>query len=355
MLMAGASFGFSCGSPSSTPQDASTEADASLSSPDGGSEDGFGPNSTNVEAAIVLVDGIGDATMQLTNDAGAIPFDDVRVCIFDSSNHPLTKYAVPDDTPIPQTNYPGVSLGRGADLGSFAAGAVTIDVFSAGDLQSDAAWETNRTAYECTAIACNGGACRLHGEFNTALVAGMNVIALGNDAATGHVNLSNAHFDDIPYAGGPNELYGTVVDFSGWHVPNRVAVSYGDWTAAVDAGTGTSIVDPLGTLVALSPKLIGSLASYDAIGLQFVAYGNGKPVDAFGESLDSIAYVSNPNVDPITFYGARANFVFALVGDPSNATSVLANGGRDPSFDRIGLHVIAIPYAPPVPLPPADE
>ncbi len=314
-----------------------------------GAADGFGLGAT--EPAIVFVDQIVDGTMELAGDAGVASFDDVRVCIFDSTNQPLTKYAIPDDVPMPQTNYPGISRGRGVDLGSFATkGSVTIDVFSAGDLQSDASWSTSRDAYECVAMACSQGAtCQSYESFSVSLTSNVNVLALGDDSATGHVKIAQTNFTDVPFGAPPGNLVGTVANFSGWHDTNNVDVVYGDWTST--SGTSTTIKNPLAPVLADPPAQIAVLTTYDDIGLRFDAFSGGQLFDHFGQSLDSIAFVSNPNVDPITFFAVRSNFIFALVGDPNDPTSVQANGGRDITFDRRGLHVVAIPYATPAPLP----
>jgi len=324
-------------------QDAATDT----ATPDASSPKGTDASTnTPMGASIVLVDQILDSTMLLADDAGAVVFDDVRVCVFDASNQPLTTYAMPDDAPMPFTNYPGVSRGRGADLGSFPVGAVTIDVFSAADLQADATWAQSRSSYTCAAIACaQGGTCRQFGSFDVTLAEGVNVLALGDDATSGHVKIAQAAFADVPFAGAPGELFGTVVNFSGWHDGNEVRALYGDWLN--ETGTPTTLADPLAPHSAASPQKIATLTTYDDLGLRFDEISGGQPFDHFGQSLDSIAFVSNPNVDPITFYAVRDNFVFALVGDPNDPTSVLQDDGRDVSFDGRGLHVVAIPYATP--------
>jgi hypothetical protein len=307
--------------------------------------------------AILLVDGLGAGAATATNGA-ALTLDDVRVCVFDSNDKPVTTYAKPDDTPMPFANYPGVRLGRGVDLGSYAipdSGVVTIDVFRAEDLSDDAVWSTSRQNYTCASIACNSGpSCKTHAEVSVTLGDDVNVVALLDSTSDGGVGIEarNAIFLDPNYNGAPGSLYAGFVDFSGWHSGEMVAAKRYDDMG--DAGPlVTSLVDQLQPDVATMPALVTDdvASSYDGAGIRFEANGG---ANVFSQSFDSIAYVTNPTLDPPTFYGIRENFVFALVGDPADATSVLNDGGRDPGFDGRGLHFIAVPYASPEPMPASD-
>jgi hypothetical protein len=299
--------------------------------------------------AMVLVDGLVNGTATDTTGA-AITLGDVRVCIFDSTGTtPLTQYAKPDDTPMPLANYPGARRGGGVDLGSFLATTpttVTIDVFRAADLAGDAVWQPKRAAYTCTNISCDTGSlpCVPHARFSATLDDDVNVIGLVD--GTSGVEAHSSFFPDKPFNGAPGSIYGGVVNFTGFGAGSSVSATYADLGDA-GSSTGGTLISVNVTSDASAPVPVTStVASYDGDGIRFDATDAGA---SFSQSLDSIGYVTNPTLDPPTFWSVRANFVFALVGDPNDPTSVLSNGGRDPAFDGRGLHVTAIPYASPEP------
>ena len=170
----------------------------------------------------------------------------------------------------------------------------------------------------------------------------VNVVALVDKS--GDVGLVQRSFGDVVYNGGPSSIYGTVLDVSGWQSSATVSVSYGDPTKS----GGLALVATLNPQATVPPVQIAKdLTGYEDVGIRFDAAGVDGGGARFGQSLDSIAYVSNPAVTPPAFFDVRENFVFALVGNPADTTSVLQNGGRNPTFDGAGLHIVAIPYATP--------
>jgi hypothetical protein len=316
----------------------------------GGGTDAF--SSQSLEPSIVLVDGL---VLGAANDTAGKPLtlDDVRVCLHNGSNGAaITPHALPDAMPMPLTNYAGVQRGGGIDLGNVAVASVRVDVYSAADLASDAAWVDSKTrqTYECQTMSCNTGSlpCRAHASFTVTLTPQINVLALVDDEVAG-VKVARASFDDVPFAGAVNDLWGTVMDFSGWHKGSPVGAFFGNFTDG--SGQSDTIANPL-VAAPSAPAKIGSLGTYDGAGVRFDSFSGQQPFDRFGQSLDSIAFVSNPAVSPPDFYGVRENFVVALVGDPTDPASALVNGGRNPKWDGRGLHIVAVPYATQRPAPP---
>jgi hypothetical protein len=316
--------------------DAASEANNSL---DDGGTLAFTPSLVLVDALVV-----GSATWA----QGAFQLDDVRVCIHDQNADAktfLTDHAQPYDRVIPLTNYVGLQNGSGIDLGPITAAAIDIDVYPASLLQGDAAWAPN-DSQTCAKIACTdkGPTCVPHVRWSLALSGTVNVVALVDDTGGTGVKARVASFVDHAFDGQPNHIFGTVVDLSDWHSGETVGAYYGDWQTP---GSGAALAVPLSKDTAASPMPIATTSAYEDVGLRFDETGT-KP-DTFGQSLDSIAFVADPTVTPPTFYGVRENFVFALVGDPTDASSVNAQGGRNPQFDRKGLHIAAVPYATPQP------
>jgi hypothetical protein len=339
-----------CGAEGPQSHPDASDADVKNNGPDGGEgppEAGFNA----VVPSLVFIDGLVSGFA--TNTFGQpLQLADVRVCVFDvGKNAYITQHAAPYSTPMPLTNYPGIRQGSGVDLGA-ASSQVRIDVFSADDLSGDAAWSPD-TQLVCQQIACNkqGVPCKAHVSFPVTLGGDVNVVALVDDNTDGGVgvNVATASFEYKNYAGDPGSLWGTVIDFSTWHASETIGAFYGDWQTG--AGDDVQIANPLFKNKGLPPQQItGAIASYETQGIRFDQFSGQQPFDRFGQSLDSIAYVANAAVSPTVFYDVRQNFVFALIGDPNDPTSVLANGGRDPQFERTGLHIAAIPYAQPKPL-----
>ncbi len=336
---------FACSQTPSQPVEAGAPFDAApevnISNGEGGPQVSYVPSLVLVDALVV-----GSATWPL----GPFQLDDVRVCIHDQSADEmtfLTAHAQPYDRVIPLTNYVGLQNGSGIDLGAITTPAIDIDVYPASLLRNDAAWAPNDSE-TCAKISCTdkGPTCVPHVRLSLTLSDTVDVIALvddtSGDGGTG-VKARAASFVDQAFDGKPDQIFGTVVDLSDWHAGETVGAYYGDWQTS---GAGAPLAVPLLKDSAASPTPIAmTIDSYEKLGLRFDETTE-QPFDTFGQSLDSIAYVADPTVTPPTFYGVRENFVFALIGDP-NDTTVIAQGGRDPQFDRKGLHVAAIPYATP--------
>ncbi|HEY2368897.1 MAG TPA: hypothetical protein VGH87_21020, partial [Polyangiaceae bacterium] len=225
-----------CGSENWPETEAGPNPDGGLSEASfDGPPDGTFPNST--ASSLVFVDGlvIGDATGV---DGRILELGDVRVCVYDNGAKKfISPHALPYDTPMPLTNYPGIRQGSGLDLGSVSA-SVQLDVYSTAGLESDAAWSP--TSNTCDVMNCTtvGPPCVAHVSFPLTLSAGVNVVALvddpGADAGFG-VKTEQTAFVDAPFGGGPSSLWGTsIASFAHWHDGAQITAVYDDFTS--DAG-----------------------------------------------------------------------------------------------------------------------
>lgn len=303
----------------------------------GGPDAGMTPPNPNgpFRPALVFVNGLvkGTATTSLT-------LSDVRFCIENVTPHPL-----PDDHPMPLANYPGVGVGQGVDLGplqGLPTGTVTLDVFNAQDLSSDASWTSTRL--DCPAITCDptsGPPCRAHVSLQVDLAQAVNLVVLTDDSQQQSVKLSTTPLDGT-YTGTPSKLRAQVADFAGWHAGDEVTADFGQLppqsapTAVLSTSLGTGTPSPTATLDVLNE-------SYEGYGVWVTQVSDGAPGDTFAQSLGSIQWVSDPITAPSTFYDIRENFALLLVGDPNNR--LLSTNGRDPAFDGRALHFVAVPFA----------
>jgi hypothetical protein len=297
---------------------------------------------------LVFVDGVVDGTTQSTSGL-FLELGDVRVCVFDVAKSAfVTQHPLPYDAPMPLTNYPGLRQGTGMDFGTQPT-QVRLDIYSAtGGLETDAVW--SQTSHTCLNDECDGGGppCFPHVSLTVTLDLGVNVVALVDDPSAdggATVKLLKATFADKTFAGAESSLSGTVVNFSGWPAGGAIGAFYGD--PSTDAGADTTISSSLAADTSPPPDQIAANigGDYDTHAIYFDQLQ--QPFERFGQTLDSIAYVANAAVSPTVFYDVRENFVFALVGDPNDTSGVQLNGGRNPQFNRRGLHIAAVPYATP--------
>ena len=318
-----------CGAANPSSSDAGRD---DAGTPEAGFGADAGPNPRAFWPSVVLIHG-ATADSAPSSAGGTLNLADMRVCIYDSvKNQPLYPYALPDKSPMPLASYPGVRRGGGIDLGGFGfKGDVDVYVFSANDLSGDAAWEPDaqRTGYDCNTITCENDQkpCYPHVKLHASISG--DVAALGVVDGTTGLQALAVQLEETPYSGAPGSLHGAFVALSAWHAGESLSALYDTGPAIGPLPTGAQLVTD-------------QIASYETDDVSFVA-----PTDQFTQSLDSIAFVSDPTLAPPDFYGVRENFVFALVGDPAATQSVQQNGGRDPAFDGKGLHVAAIPYGTP--------
>jgi hypothetical protein len=263
------------------------------------------------EPSLVLVNGL--------IDAGQTGLDDIRVCI-DSR-----QYALPDAVPMPMSNYPGIGRGTGVDLGA-AAYSVTLRVFRAVDLRTDAAWSTRTTCTSWESMA----------TFTTLtlnLGGGPNLVVLVDDPnGTGGIG---ARIGSLPqdYAGGKDSLQMVPAEFSTFAKSGstlHVLVN------GIELGSGASGV------LAPIPYALSTLGpSFDATKVRFERRGADAATVFFEQTLGSAQFLADPTTTTASYFDRRSNYAFVLLGD---ATNPVAADAKDLQFNGKGLHVVAVPY-----------
>ncbi len=230
---------------------------------------------------------------------------DVVVCPTGAA--PLS-VALPTTGTIALTNYPGIARGRGVDLGrvDFSAG---VEVYSA----SDVANQQDRT---CGALQLKP---HLHVDLTTTSLGGPSVIVLLDQA----VGKAVARRIAISVKAEP--------------VPDHVVAHF----AAAPAGsvapdltvTGDGLSAQVGTPSASTAVVMPAHADY------VVTFKDAAKF-SYSQSLGSIQRVSDPTTEPGAFYSPRTQFLFILLGDPSDRyTEKLP---RDVTGKE--LHVAAVPF-----------
>ncbi len=271
---------------------------------------------------LVVVNGLDQALLALSDT-------DVRVCLGTSSKD----YPLPDDPakPMPLSNYPGIPLGGGVDLGSHVLPS-TIYIVSA--VAQDQNFPGGTAVTSCDKIISDSGAAArpyLVASVPTQSSNAFVVVLL--DGPTGAAAAS-APIDSKTY--GPGSDAGVTV--------NAQLGAFGPWARQgvfaelvdpSDASTPLTVFD--GGSVAPDASIPIALPSFTDRALRFTSAG--AVPGSFSQSFQSIQAVSDPTTSPEVFYGVRSNFLFLALGTPQ------PDGGA-PSFGGRGLHVVAIPYVP---------
>ncbi len=241
---------------------------------------------------LVVVNGITEAK-------GA--FDGVVICIGKGTAQPRTI--------MPLTNYAGIPVGGGADFGGKLIGKITLDVFDAASAanQSDCGSLTNGQAHASIPVDVK--------------TVGTTVVTLVTDAAK------------------PMKLGSRVIQYNGDSPskPGYVTAHFAN-LSAVSGGVKLSI----------EGQPMADLLSNTEVSARFeVKYG--PQVELLVESstgnvtqrLESVQYASDPTSTPDAYFGVRASFLFALVGDPQVGFDASA-----PAKDLTGreLHLVAVRY-----------
>lgn len=245
-----------------------------------------------------------ESTVVLVNALTSDAIGDVRVC-----PAPSNALAVPS-APVALTNYPGLGRGRGVDLGKFDVSG-GIDVFSA------------------AAIKDKVGNCG----------------TLRNGNTYTHVTVP-------PVGKGPVAIV-LVDDAKGAVTAKVVALGVGvtptsDQVAAQFAFAGTGLtattltltfqsVSAQGGTAAASPGFLLEKKNFDAS----VEVSDGASF-TYSQSLASIQYVSDPTTDPATFFDPRTQYLFVLVGDPTDPYTAYKSPDKLTGRE---LHVTAVPFA----------
>jgi hypothetical protein len=131
-----------------------------------------------------------------------------------------------------------------------------------------------------------------------------------------------------------------------------VSVTYGPLDAGLSQTLGAALqLGRIGPLSSLT--LPASPADYtnDGVTVALVA-SDGTVAQSLWLPLATVARLSDPSQLPESLFHSPANYLFAVVGDPTAPEQLtLPDGGPNPAYDGRGLHVVAIPTTDP---PPGD-
>ncbi len=250
-----------------------------------------------------LVPAAFQSTVVLVNALTSDAIGDVRICPKDSK-----ALAVPSNRPIALTNYPGLARGRGVDLGIFDLSG-GVDVFSA------------------SAIKDKSGDCG----------------TMRNTSTFTHLAITPAS--------GPSALV-LVDDAKGVITAKQIALTVGatptsDEVAGQFAFAGTGLTATQLTMTFQTAKAQTGTSAASSGFLLPKSYGDKVHVSddsatfTYDQTLASIQYVSDPTTDPVTFFDPRTQYLFILVGDPSEPYSAYKAPeqltGRE-------LHLAAVPF-----------
>ena len=268
----------------------------------------------------------------LDQSLGALSDDDVRVCLGTGpGDRPL-----PEDPthPVPLSNYPGIPLGGGVDLGQYLAPS-TIYVISA-KLQKDN-YPGGPAQVACNEILSPGASAKPYLAVSVPPGSGQaRLVVLLDDTSDGGAAAAAATLDEATYD--PDDagaaVHAQLGAFGPWARQSVTvdSVDPTDASASLAAFDGGSVAPPQSLLVDVSP--------FDGRALRFSSAG-AVPSELV-QSFQDIQSVSDPTTSASVFYGQRANFVFLALGAPGAADAAAA----PPSFESRALHIVAIPYVP---------
>jgi hypothetical protein len=331
---------------------------------DGGqTRDGAGADASPPEAG----NGVHHARLVAVHASADLP--DVRLCFQVNgqySSDPRLDHPLPDDTnpPMPKSNYPGLQAGgafRVPDLGALAGKSVTVTVIDANRISSGQ-WATAK----CEELVCNsGGYClsATKGDYftmpelpSTTLAANQTyLLVLDGCAGTGGTQAQCGS----DYAGTNNlkalaiETADGFTDVGGSAFPVQVAqLSHaldGLQVSAKADATQLALQLAFGQVAPALPASVAFPPTVDGWGQKtFDVQVTGGEAGATGPLVDSYAsvqYATDPTQLPDQYFTTRANFVLAIVGDPSSAAQqpTLADGGANSAYDGHGLHLIVFP------------
>ncbi|HEY2517566.1 MAG TPA: hypothetical protein VGI39_42140 [Polyangiaceae bacterium] len=261
--------------------------------------------------------------------------------------------------PIPDTNLPGVAIGRGAQLPSILVpvGSQVTPLL----VRVNAIFDNPR---DCSELFCQGLMCVKEGDGYFALspqtisqpgafllsVEGCAPLSLATPAGRGSAAECGADYD--PVAGNLSARF-IPVDLSAaapWSV--RVAafsssldVAGGDASVAlryVNPAADASVPLPLGGPSLALPSTLplddaGVTAAYFALSVD----GG----DLFRESLLAVQHFESPGSNPYTFFASSTSYLVAVMGDATDAAAPMTepDGAPNPSFDGHGLHLVTYP------------
>jgi hypothetical protein len=289
---------------------------------------------------------------------------------------------------MPASNFPGLPVGGAVQLApatslamSSAAGAVDLYAIDAEVLA-----ERNASLSSCEALICPGGStsgpCLRSNEdywhvgtlpTNAIAAQGPTFVALAGcqgteldpaasalrcgsswDPVAGNLHVEVAHVATLPSSGGADDATaaGVLAVQSALFSPalimgladaGQARVSFG---ASGEAGaiallSGEDDIEP--TMPA-SLNVGTDLAAFGQLGFGVDSVGVDAATSAhFWTSLAQAQSILDPTVDPRVYFGTRATYVVAIVGDPS-APSPSSTG--DAAYDGRGLHILVLASLP---------
>jgi hypothetical protein len=274
---------------------------------------------------LVVVNGLDKAL-------GALNDTDVRICLGSGpSDRPL-----PEDPshPVPLSNYPGIPLGGGVDLGDYPL-PQTIYVIAA-NLQKDN-YPGGPAQVGCNEILSTGPTGKPYLTVSVPDAPGPNrLVVLLDDTSDAGATAVATLLDEATYgpSDGGTTVYAQVGAFGPW-TTQPITVDVLD---SSDASTPLALFDA--GSVSPTTSVPVEISPYAGLSLRFSSAGAtpGQLVQSFQE----IQSVSDPTTSGSVFYGQRANYLFLLLGAPGSADAA----APPPSFEDRGLHIVAIPYVP---------
>ncbi len=337
---------------------------AGLESPDGGDAGEAGPPATSalfVNAMPAAFSSLDSAIRLCWGKPGADGGIDTNT--FDKTT---TLKPFPSDTPMPESNYPGIPLGASVLLPDASAleGPVVLIAIRALTLASNKysgtcadlflpQVELASTDYfvlsNISLAPQTPSLVAIGGCGPVAVASGATNQACGANWDPAYGNLHAEVLALSPSSAAPGTMGFQVAQLS-----PGLAASLGDGGLPAEVwfgSAGTSdprviaSVSSEGDLAPATPQALaldGSIASYAGLGFGLRLPGGDGGTDTLFLSLSSAQELVDPTADPLAYYSSKGTYVVAVVGDPA-APAPFGDGGV---YDGTGLHFLVAQAQP---------
>ncbi len=295
----------------------------------------------------------------------------VRVCM-EAAGTMLNEYPYPDDSPLPETNFPGIAPG----------GAVNIDaLLAAADLQETVTLHLLKADHILVASATPGSTMNCDELVNTSALSSEHVVTFDDvdlrDLRMHAVRtlvvggcLPDATLSEEVCGGGFDPTDGNLAirsigaspklnmeptsasivpvhispSLSAFQPDHSLELTYGRFgienpfvlSADVPFETAPSFPGPFS-----APS---DLERFADTGFSLSKVGPGDRTVLLDASLAHVQQVTSPYEMPDTFFTGANGFFLVLVGDVSESEPWLLDGAWNPAYDGRGLHALALPF-----------